>query len=217
MDASLVEQLRQIVKSDEPSTWDNAWLANITPWATDDVQPPLREVVESGDINFPRQGRALVPGCGMGYDAIYLASVLNLKALGMDISETAIGRAQANLASVTIPPPGEVSFEVGDFFKLKPEEKFDVIYDYTFFVAIPPQRRVEWGQQMISLIKSGGYLITLVWPIEPPSEAGPPFFVRVEHYEEVLGESFEKVVEKVPGTSLPRHVGKERIVVWKRV
>ncbi|KAG6889662.1 hypothetical protein C0995_015778 [Termitomyces sp. Mi166 len=212
-----MDQLRQIVKSGEPSTWDNAWRANVTPWDAGEFQPPLREVVESSDIDFARHGRALVPGCGMGYDAIYLASALNLKALGVDISETAIGRARANLVSINIPPPGEVSFETGDFFNFKPEEKFDVVYDYTFFVAIPPKRRVEWGQQMISLINSGGYLITLVWPIEPPSEVGPPFFVRVEHYQEVLGEAFEKVLDKVPETSLPRHVGKERIVVWKRV
>lgn len=70
---------------------------------------------------------------------------------------------------------------------------------------------------MASLVNPGGYLITLVWPIEPPSDVGPPFFVRVEHYKEVLGEAFEKVFDKTPETSLPRHVGKERIVVWKRV
>ncbi|KAG6875013.1 hypothetical protein C0992_005555 [Termitomyces sp. T32_za158] len=212
-----MDQLRLIVQSGEPATWDAAWQANVTPWDAGTHQPPLQEVVESGVINFPRHGQALVPGCGMGYDTIYLASALNLKVLGTDVSETAIERARAHLATNNIPPPGEVSFEAGDFFSFKSEDKFDVVYDYTFFVAIPPKRRVEWAQQMISLVKPGGYLITLVWPIEPQSEVGPPFFVRVEHYAEVLGEAFEKVFDKAPETSLPRHVGKERIVVWKRV
>ncbi|KAG6841622.1 hypothetical protein C0991_009047 [Blastosporella zonata] len=209
-----IAKLREIVNSGDPATWDDAWYlqARVTPWDAGESQPPLRELVESGDLKFPRQGRALVPGCGSGYDAVYIASALNLKTLGMDISETALSKAQSLLASINVPAPGKVSFVKGDFFQLQSEEGFDVIYDYTFFVAIPPTRRVEWGSQMASLVKSGGYLITLVWPIDPPTELGPPYFVRVEHYEEVLSEAFEKVLEKVPTTSLPKHVGKERIV-----
>jgi len=70
---------------------------------------------------------------------------------------------------------------------------------------------------MASLVKPGGYLITLVWPIEPETDVGPPFFVRVEHYAKALGVNFVQVLDKEPTTSLPRHVGKERMVVWKRV
>lgn len=212
-------KVQEIVKSGDPSTWDLAWQANITPWDVGEIQPPLQEIIESGTINFPRQGRALVPGCGSGYDAIYIASALQLDTIGMDVAQTAIAKAQTILSSKEIPTPGKASFELGDFFALQPsslEERFDVVYDYTFFVAIPPTRRPEWGRQMISLVKPGGYLITLVWPIAPPTELGPPFFVRVEHYEDVLGGNFVKVFDDVPKTSLPNHAGKERIVVWKR-
>ncbi|KAG6888705.1 hypothetical protein C0995_006498 [Termitomyces sp. Mi166 len=231
-----VAKVREIVKGGNPSDWDTVWQANITPWDAGEFQPPLREVIESGDIDFPRQGRALVPGCGSGYDVSYLASALSLDTLGMDVSETAITKAKRSstvlfnvrsvpltadnpslMNSVDNPATGKVSFALGDFFHYIPEEKFDLIYDYTFFVAIPPTRRIEWAQKMSSLIKSGGYLITLVFPIDPPTDLGPPFFVRVEHYEEVLGGAFNKVMEKVPTTSLPNHVGKERIVVWKRI
>jgi len=97
------------------------------------------------------------------------------------------------------------------------EERFDLIYDYTFFVAIPPSRRNDWGQQMRSLIKPGGYLITLIFPIEPPVETGPPYFVRPEHYIEPLGDGWVKVLDKVPDVSLPSHVDKELLVVWKRI
>ncbi|KAG6837464.1 hypothetical protein H0H93_009007 [Arthromyces matolae] len=221
------EKLREIVKSGDPLAWDNAWQASVTPWDAGESQPPLREVIETGEVNFPHQGLALVPGCGavrtsptisrMGYDVGYLASALQHRVLGMDISETAMQKARTNFESVNIPSPGKVSFASADFFNYHPEEKFDLIYDYTFFVAIPPKRRVEWGAQMASLMKPGGYLITLVWPIEEPVEVGPPFFVRVEHYEKVLDGYFEKVLDKAPQTSLPKHVGKERMVVWKRL
>jgi len=150
---------------------------------------------------------------------IYIASALQLDTTGIDIAQTAIVKSRTLLKSDQISSLGKASFELGDFFALKPsssEERFDVIYDYTFFVAIPPTRRPEWGRQMVSLVKPGGYLITLVWPIDPPTELGPPFFVRIEHYEDVLGESFVKVLDQVPKISLPNHAGKERIVVWKR-
>ena len=80
---------------------------------------------------------------------------------------------------------------------------------------------------MRKLIKPGGYLITLVFPIRPYDEYGPPFYVQPEHYVEVLGERVEgsddpegwiKVVDKVPAKSLnDEHVGREKLVIWKRV
>jgi methyl halide transferase len=69
---------------------------------------------------------------------------------------------------------------------------------------------------MASLVKPGGYIITLVFPILPETDLGPPYFVRVEHYAEVLDKNFIKVMDKEPGTSEDTHVGRERMVVWRR-
>lgn len=90
-------------------------------------------------------------------------------------------------------------------------------YFLRFFVAIPPSRRLEWGQQVTKLVKPGGYLITLIYPMLPYREYGPPFYVRPEHYEEVLGEEWETVLDTVPGITLESRVGKERLIVWRRV
>ncbi|KAG6848804.1 hypothetical protein H0H93_013879 [Arthromyces matolae] len=153
-----------------------------------------------------------------GYDVFYLASALKLNSLGLDISETAIEKANSILNTLDLPPnTGKASFSSDNFFYLQVEEQFDLIYDYTFFVAIPPSKRREWGDKMASLIKAGGYLITLVFPIDPPTDLGPPFFVRVEHYDEVLVGSFEKVLDKIPTSSLPTHLGRESIAVWRRI
>ena len=70
---------------------------------------------------------------------------------------------------------------------------------------------------MAALVKPGGYLITLVYPIDEFIESGPPYFVRPEHYLEPLGNDFVKVVDKIPEKSSPSHVGRERLVVWRRV
>lgn len=131
----------------------------------------------------------------------------------------------------------KVSFEVADFFDLSipNDQRFALIYDYTwvflsmslqpcddqfvrFFVAIPPVRRFDWGKQISALLKSGGYLITLIFPLNlPVDEDGPPFFVKPEHYVDVLGGGWEKVLDKVPENSIPQHVGRERLVVYRRL
>ncbi|KAF5334817.1 hypothetical protein D9611_012964 [Ephemerocybe angulata] len=58
------KRLREIVRPDDPTTWDNAWKEKITPWDMGAVQPSLKEVIEESGIAFPQTGRALVPGCG---------------------------------------------------------------------------------------------------------------------------------------------------------
>ncbi|KAF9003215.1 S-adenosyl-L-methionine-dependent methyltransferase [Cyathus striatus] len=209
--------LRDVIRSDDPTSWDDAWKAKITPWDAGDTQPPLKEAISA--LSLPDVGRALVPGCGSGYDVLYIASTLGWEAVGFDISETAVEKAKMNLSSKShVPNAEKVKFEQGNFFSLKvpDDKKFDLVYDYTFFVAIPPKLRPDWAKQMASLIKPCGYLITLVFPIDPPTELGPPFFVRPEHYVELLGENFERVLDKDPEISLSHHVGRERLVIWKR-
>ncbi|KAJ3825805.1 S-adenosyl-L-methionine-dependent methyltransferase [Lentinula raphanica] len=201
----------------------------LTPWEAGavDVQPPLKMVVQSGEIPWPKEGKALVPGCGRGFDTIYLASTLGWKTvLGYDISITAVAAANDFLQSGNIPPSvsASIKFDVVDFFKLElpNEEKFDLIYDYTFYVAIPPTMRPDWGKQMQALIKPGGYLITLMFPHVPePYKLGPPYWSSFENYVEVLGGAtgWEIVYDKIPPEDILSdvHKGKDRIVVWKRV
>lgn len=68
---------------------------------------------------------------------------------------------------------------------------------------------------MKKLIKPGGYLIALVYPIDGPREGGPPFSISVGLYDEALGQYWEKVIDKTPDESDLTHVGRERLVVWR--
>jgi len=217
-------KMREVVTED-PQSWDILWKTNVIPWDSEsgEIQPPLRQVIESGEVPFPKDGKALVPGCGRGYDTIYLASVLGHDTLGLDASSTALEAANELLRSHSISPEltSKIHFDVGDFFKLKVDDdkRFDLIYDYTFFVAIPPSSRPLWGTQMNSLIKPGGYLITLMFPQVPePYTTGPPFYSNFSSYKDVLGDGWEVVLDKIPdeATLTERHKGKDRMVVWKR-
>ncbi|ESK88094.1 methyl chloride transferase [Moniliophthora roreri MCA 2997] len=212
------QALVAVINPKDHSSWDEAWKQSITPWDAGHAQPGLVSCIESGAV--PLKGRALVPGCGAGYDPIYLASV-GFDVVGLDVSETALAKARVSTPTSL---KGSVTFKYGNFFELTPandDEKFDLIYDYTFFVAIPPSLRSQWGTQMRALLKPGGYLITLVYPIAPYTETGPPYYVRPEHYVEVMGVEnggWEKVVDKESEAVEERgYKGDERLIVWKRV
>ncbi|KXN84483.1 putative thiol methyltransferase 2 [Leucoagaricus sp. SymC.cos] len=231
-----IKAMRQLLTPEDPSSWDRLWKAGVTPWDSGEVQPPLKEAIEGGHdgIEWPTSGSALVPGCGsvrflrrysstaqlkvsrsQGHDVVYLASTLGIKAIGLESSQTAVDKATA-AAKANPLPKGEVNFALADFFAYHPDEPVELVYDYTFFVAIPPSRRLEWGKKMAELIKPGGYLITLVFPIGPPTDVGPPFHVRPDHYDEPLSSAFEKIVDRDPTISSPTHVGHERLLVWRR-
>ncbi|KAJ3505738.1 hypothetical protein NLJ89_g7260 [Agrocybe chaxingu] len=212
---------RDIVKPDDLSTWELAWIKGVTPWDAGDVQPSLMEALESSALKIPSRGRALVPGCGAGYDLPYIASVTGLDALGLEVSDTAVKRASEEIDKFkekTRNPSLKASIELHDFFQFTPQgQGFELIYDHTFFCAIPAFMRNDWGRKVAELVKPGGYLIAICYPMLPYTDTGPPYYLRPEHYDTPLGSKFVKILDKVPEKSSESHEGKERLLVWKRV
>ncbi|CAE6529020.1 unnamed protein product [Rhizoctonia solani] len=202
--------------------WDAAWQEGITPWDSGVPQPPLQQVFETSiqsDLGIPKSGRALVPGCGRGYDAIYLASQ-GYNVIGADLSATAVSEAQKYLSSQPNAENIKVQYQVLDFFKSPSlvEEPFDLVYDYTFFCAIPLGLREPWGRRMAEIVKPGGYLITLMYPIDPgrARDDGPPFPVDFEAYSAVLKEFWDNLLNVIPATSREKSEGRERLGIWRR-
>ena len=105
------------------------------------------------DLGNKRRKRALVPGCGKGYDVLLLAS-FGYDAFGLEVSETAVRRCyeeqKANTHKYAVNDEtagaGAVTFMHGDFFgtdwmiNIQGDGKLDLIYDYTvgrlFFNAL---------------------------------------------------------------------------------
>lgn len=77
--------------------------------------------------------------------------------------------------------------------------------------------RPVWGKQMTKLVKPGGYLISLVFPMDPPQDYGPPYYVRPNDVLEALGDGWEKLIDEVPENSSETHKGRESLLVLKRL
>jgi len=202
--------------------WDQIWRADFAPpWDSSDVQPALKELIEEKGFQLSKDAKVLVPGCGRGYDVAFFAS-LGLDVIGLDVSEKGVEAARDYLSRL----PGDIGKRaasrvvVGDFFKHKaPGNGYDVIYDYTFSVALPPHMRPQIFEHFKKLVRPGGYFIGLVFPIDGDRPGGPPFTVGAEEYNKRLTDdgSFERVYWAKPERVARFHENREMIGVWKRV
>jgi len=153
------EKLRQhFLEENSTDRWDGLWKKNFMPWDRGLSNPALVDLLKSRDDLLggfttkdahgnSKRKRALVPGCGRGYDVLLLAS-FGYDAVGLDGSETAIEACKQLVIKEGDKYPlqngaktrGTMSFVTGDFFKNDWETEvqqgeesklYDVIYDYT--------------------------------------------------------------------------------------
>lgn len=95
-------------------------------------------------------------------------------------------------------------------------EPFQLVYDYTFFCAIDPSTRQDWGRRMKELVAPGGALVCLVYPIDPTRTTGPPYCLTVDDYKLVLQDAFDLVLDQPCTQSFEDRAGHERMTVWQR-
>jgi SAM-dependent methyltransferase len=193
-----------------PVDWRAAWKRGVTPWDAGTSPPALRRLVDLGTVPA---GRVLVPGCGTGYDLAALARS-DREVVGIDLSE------DARQAFMTAHPdlPGEVVYEVTDFFSYDPEHGFDFVWDYTFFCALDPDQREAWGQTMKRLVSPAGILATLLFPFEDPISPtqGPPWPINANLVRRHIEDAFEELETIEVERTHPGREGKERLVLWRR-
>jgi len=61
--------------------------------------------------------------------------------------------------------PRHFDSQAADFFAFPLDNSFSLAYDFTFFCAIPPTWRQKWGDRYAEVVRKGGVLITLQYPI----------------------------------------------------
>jgi hypothetical protein len=181
--------------TDEPF-WNDIWDANgkqLQPGERFDVCGPhtmLVEAIERGDVP---EGRACVPGCGRGYDVGALASA---KRHVTGLEYTALGAEAARKYLSKAFPANSAWYDIvqADFFTYQPPQPFDFVYDYTFLCALQPAMRRGWAAKMHDIIRPGGVLMTLQFPLgplamhgDPPrDDVGPPFLLSKQLYVDLL-------------------------------
>ncbi|KAL6223681.1 hypothetical protein ACLB2K_002540 [Fragaria x ananassa] len=204
-------ELQQLLHRDSTGGgWDKCWEQGVTPWDLGRPTPVIAHLHNSGGLP---KGRALVPGCGTGYDVVEIACP-DCHVTGLDISHNAINKALQLFSS--LPNAMHFTFLKVDFFTWHPTDLFDLIFDYTFFCAIEPDMRPAWAQKMADILKPDGELITLMFPIDD-HVGGPPYKVSVSDYEEVLHPMGFKAISILDNDlAVKPRKGREKLGRWKR-
>jgi SAM-dependent methyltransferase len=193
--------------------WNECYEKNETPWEKGKATPVLDEMMARHAEVF--RGRVLVPGCGLGHDARWLAE-RGMEVTGADIAPLAIDGAKAWDAE------SKVDFRLVDLFALPDDMKgaFDLVWEHTCLCALPLDLRTRYVKGVKSSLKDGG-LVAGVFFINPdmdPGEAGPPFGISVEELEQLWREEgFEVVDSWVPEVGYEGRVGRERAMVLRHV
>ncbi|KAI7848866.1 S-adenosyl-L-methionine-dependent methyltransferase [Circinella umbellata] len=188
--------------------WEKQWQESHTPWDKGESSPALIKFLKEHSDLIPSKGKGLVPGTGSGYDVVLFSSP-DLHMTGLDMSPTCIKQAQKKHGD------GNYDFICDDFYTFEyPKGGYDLVYDYTFLCAMPLDMRPAWGKRMAEIIKPGGVLIALMYPLNDRSSQ-PPNTVSVSLFHELLDENFENIfLEDAIGHS--DRIGDEKMSVWKR-
>lgn len=158
------------------------------PWDLGRAHPQLLNWLTDREAG----GRALVPGCGTGFDADALAQA-GWQVTALDLIED------------TVHAPKRATIEAGggevlamDALAFRPAQPYELIFEHTFFCAIEPHRREEWGQFMDRCLSADGQLLALVFPLDREvSLGGPPHGYGPADMQAALGEGF-RMLEDIP-------------------
>ncbi|KAL2262877.1 hypothetical protein VTK26DRAFT_9141 [Humicola hyalothermophila] len=209
-------------RKDQSDGWTSLWDTDQDDlWDRGKPSPALIDLLETReDLIRPvdalkeRRPKALVPGCGKGYDVAMLA-LHGYDAHGLEVCDKAVETANAYARQELVAPsdynfsdaangdrrprlePGKVKFLKGDFFGRDWEASccpgdggfsgFDLIYDYTFLCALLPEMRKDWARRMSELLSPSGVLICLEFPLYKGLEhPGPPWGLREGIYWDML-------------------------------
>ena len=196
------------MNSDKVEFWEESYINGKTNW---DLKSPTPAFIDLLNHNLLKDKRSmLVLGCGYGYDSI-AAAKCGYDVTAVDISETAIKSA----SDLALKENTKINFLVDDFFLLKDDLSFDIIYDYVTYCAIDPHRRKEYADKVASLINKNGLLVIILFPIEKRI-GGPPFAVDVTEAEKLFGEHLELVLSTDEINSIKPRKSRELLQIYRK-
>lgn len=180
--------------------WETRWQNAQTGWDLQTVSPPLADYANQIPPE-KRDLKVLIPGCGNGYEALYLLGKGFTQVTMLDIAPTAVKRLQKRLDTEFPDWQAALQIVCGDFFLH--EGQYDLILEQTFFCALDPDMRSAYALKMKKLLAPGGKLAGLLF--DRDFTGGPPFGGSKAEYEELFGKHFTiRTIEACTNSIAPR-------------
>ena len=193
-----------------PQGWDKLYIDNKTGW---DLGEPT--AVFTNIAKEIRPGNLCILGCGYGYDAI-MFSQNGFNVTAVDFAPTPIKYINEKATELSL----DIITIQENIFSLSPrlDNHFDYIIEQTCFCAIDPQKRIVYHDLVYNLLKPGGSIIGLWFPIgKALSEGGPPFSVSEKEVKLLFDNGWDMEKEEFPNNSAVSRLGKEKLIIFKKL
>ena len=158
--------------------WNNRYQNEETGWDLKMASPPLQAYI---DQMTNKNQRILIPGCGSGYEAEYLAKSGFQDITVVDFAPLVVEKMKTKMSDFQ-----SISIICEDFFAHTGE--YDLILEQTFFCALNPSLRSQYVQKMSELLKPSGRLVGVLFGVQFPNN--PPFGGSKEEYEQLFSDNF---------------------------
>jgi len=194
---------------DHSQFWEDIYLENDTGWDLKGVTPFFDSI-----SNELIQGKVCILGCGRGYDAIMFAEK-GFDVTAVDFAPTPI----SELNKLAIQKSVTITTVQNDIFSLveKFSDTFDYVIEQTCFCAIHPNRRKEYEILVRTIIKPGGKLVGLWFPLDKSQEdGGPPFGTTIDEVKTIFNSGWKIEKENFPSQSVESRKGREKLIIFKK-
>lgn len=177
--------------------WNNRYEAGQTGWDLRMVSPPLKAYIDqltNKDISI------LIPGCGSGYEAEYLAKAGFKSITVIDFAPLVVEKMKQSMSEYK-----NINIVCSDFFAH--ENSYDLILEQTFFCAIDPSLRPQYVEKMYKLLNPSGILAGLLFNVQFPEN--PPFGGNKAEYEGLFSGKFNIKILETCYNSFSKRAGNE--------
>lgn len=179
--------------------WQQRYDEQTTGWDIGRISDPLKAYIDQLEDNGLR---ILIPGCGFGHEARYLAEKGFTRVNVIDLVDAAIQPLRTSCPTVNC--------ITGDFFALDQAAAFDLILEQTLFCAIDPTLRSRYIEQVAYLLQPGGKYAGVLF--DRDFEGGPPFGGNSTEYAQYLQPHFSSFSLTPCYNSIPQRSGTEVFV-----
>ena len=197
-------------KVSKPQFWNKRYLDYNTAWDIGGPTPILTNYL----IKNKKIGKVCVLGCGNGHDALEFARYNN-EVYAVDFAEQALNNLNeaSNKNSLRINLVNEDIFDLHNNY----DTFFDLVFEYTCFCAIDPERRKEYFDVVHGILKKDGLLFAIFIPLDKEiNRDGPPFGVDLKQIEKMISNKFEIIENKFSDLSIKPRKDREKLVILKK-
>lgn len=184
--------------------WDNQYLAHTIGWDLGEVSPPIKSYIDKLE---DKSLAILIPGCGNSYEAAYLLQQGFTNITVIDIAPTIVNTLKNQFKNNK-----NITIILGDFFEH--QGVYDLIFEQTFFCALPPTMRQKYVWKKHQLLSEQGILTGLLF--NRNFEVGPPFGGNQKEYESLFREAFTFNTLGIASNSVPARANSELIFEFQK-